>query len=227
MRKQRPKEITCNDRQFDQWRLTAITGEKTAEGFGLQKSQTFQVYAVPQNDARGAETSHFKIVINGIVVTSPDLIELRRKAQEIYSGVVEGDYVKVIVVKTRGDPIGDWRSEKGDEFGLEWQIGWQVARLGVVFDESRQCTISVENYEEPDEPDMASGIRIGAKVGHRGKQMHKTAVVPWTKEREGMLVRAVEAIGKMRDDFNAALLRPEEFAGLLDAKAGLLLGEAK
>ena len=227
MRKQRPKEITCNDRQFDQWRLTAITGEKTTEGFGLSKGQTFQVYAVPKNDARGAETSHFKIVINGIVVTSPDLVELRRKAQEIYSGIVEGDYEKVLVVKTRGDPNGDWHQEHFDEFGLGWQVGWRTAKLGVVFDETRQYTIDCENYNEPDEPELTVGIRIGVKVGHRGGQVHKTAVVPWTKEREGMLVRAVEAIGKMREDFNAALLRPEEFAGLLDAKAGLLLGEAK
>jgi hypothetical protein len=224
--RQLPNKVNCNDRKFDTLRLHCVVGKST-EGHSITDSKEFQVYAVPRNDRRGAETSHFKIVVNGIVVTSTDIIELKRKAQEVFTNIAEGDYEKVLVVKTTGDPYGDHLQEKGDRFGLEWQVGWRVSKIDIVFDKTRHSTIDVENYDEPDDPDMYGKFKIGSKVGHRGKQIHKVAVIPWTKEREEMLQKAVVAIGKMRDDFNVALLRPEEFAGILDAKSGLLLGEHK
>lgn len=220
--------VHCNDRKFEQWSLSVIgKGEGANAGKAVKKAINLQVYAVPKGNNRGAETEHFKVVINGIVIASQDLAELRRKAVEVFTGLVEADYQKVLIVKTRGRSSFREGQEQGDEFGLEWLVGWKAPGLDVVLSENRGWTINVENYDEPEEEVPEGGLRLGGKPGYRGKQDHKTAVIPWSQEREDILKKAVEAIGKMRDDLNQALLQPESFAGLLDARAGVLLLEGK
>jgi hypothetical protein len=178
-----------------------------------------QVYAVPKDGFRGAPTDGFKVVIEGVPITDRNLGDLRKRAEAILSHLCEEDHEKVLVVRTSGRPC-----RQMDEFGIDWEVGWRVKKLGgAVLCESRLSVLSVENYDEEYEPEEADGIIIGSKPGYRGKQHNKIAVIPWTAEREALLRQAVKAIGKMRDDLNAALLKPEAFAGLLDAKAGLLL----
>ena len=143
---------------------------------------------------------------------------MRTKAEAALRDLDETNHEKVLVVKTSGYP-----RENEDTFGIEWRCGWRIAKLGVVLDESRSYMLEIENYDEDDEPVMAGEFRIGSKPGHRGKQNHKTAVIPWTKEREDILRRTVEAIGEMRNRLNEQLLKPDMFAGLLDQHAGALL----
>jgi hypothetical protein len=212
--------ISCNDRKFEVWELEGI---KADNGKLYNVRMKVQVYVVPKDGFRGASADGFKIVINGVPVVSRDIGELREKATALIRNLSEDEHEKVLVVKTSGSPNGGGRGQDGDTFGLEWQVGWRVAKLDVVFNEGRSFLLDVENYDEPDEPEVVDGIKIGAKRGYRGVQHNKTAVIPWTKEREELLKKTVKAIGGMRDDLNAALLKPEAFAGLLDAKAGVLL----
>ena len=207
--------VSCNDRKWEVWTL-----RKRFDKGSTTYSQDVkaQVYVVPKDGFRGNEADGFKIVINGVPVVSRDLSELRTKAEAALRDLDETNHEKVLVVKTSGYP-----RENEDTFGIEWRCGWRIAKLGVVLDESRSYMLEIENYDEDDEPVMAGEFRIGSKPGHRGKQNHKTAVIPWTKEREDMLRKTIKAIGKMREDLNAALLQPDAFTALLDGKKGLLM----
>jgi hypothetical protein len=208
--------ISCNDRKFEVWTLKNFF-EKDGKKFSQEVK--VQVYAVPKNGFRGNEADGFKIVINGVPVVSRDLADLRRKAETALRDLDESNHEKVLFVKTSGG----FQRLNEDAFGLEWRIGWRIAKLGIVLDETRSYPIDVENYDEDYQPEIAGEIMIGSKPGHRGVQLNKNAVIPWTAEREEVLRKAITAIGKMRDDLNAALLKPEAFTSLLDARAGVLL----
>jgi len=228
MREQKRK-VTCNDRKCGKIILSAKEPKRPGEDFHRDRRQEFQVYDVPKDDYRGAEMDHFKVVVNDIVVTDTDIQKLRQKAQEIYTNISEAEYERVLVVKTMGYKHRNHQNP-GDEFGLEWEEGWRVAKLDAVFDVTRTILLDVENWDEREEPYEAErhgGIIVGTTRGHRGYQEHKTAVIPWTAEREAMLKKAVEDIGKIKEHMNEVLLAPEAFANLLDAKSGLFLEAPK
>jgi len=216
--KRNVRKVTCNDRTLDQITLYAVM-PKDENGFQREKSIKVQLYAVPKDGFRGAETDHFKVVVNDIVVEDTDITRLKQRATEIFQGITDDEWEKVLVIRTRGDKVGPWRQENGDSFGLEWQLGWRVAKLDATFDETKKILLDVENYDEPLEHVESGGIILGYKPGMRGSQSHKTAVIPWSQEREDVLRRSVQEIGLMRDRANKALLDMEGFAGLLDAKA--------
>lgn len=216
--------VTCNDRKFEVWELSDLQPAKDGTLYANKRIRV-QVYAVPNNGYRGTETAGFKVVINGCSVVDSDLTELRKKAVALLRNLTEENHEKVLIVKTTGPGNGITTGE----FGLTWRIGWRVEKLGIIFDQSRTTVLhDVENYDEPDAPEVMEGIRIGSKPGFRGKQYVKTAVMPWTQAREDTLRRTTKAIEQMREDLNEALLKPDAFASLLDSKAGpLMLGIAK
>jgi hypothetical protein len=200
--------VSCNDRKFETWELKKFFQK---DGKSWSQNVKVQVYAVPKDGYRGAEADGFKIVINGFAIVSRDLADLRRKAEAALCELTEANYEKVLVVKTNGYP-----RENEDAFGVEWQIGWRISKYGIVLDETRSYCLDVENYDEPDVSEEQDGFRIGSKPGCRGKQTNKTAVIPWTQEREDILRRTVTALGEMRDRLNEQLLRPDAFARMLD-----------
>lgn len=213
--------ISCNDRKFETWRLKSF---RSKDGRLYSCEVSVQVYAVPKDGARGNETDGFKIVINGIPVTSRDLVDLRAKAEALLRNLSEDEHEKVLIVKTSGMPgRNQLRYGQREEFGLSWELGWRVAKAGRVFDFTRSYCIDVENYDEDEQNEMIGDIIIGSKPGHRGKQDHKTAVIPWTQEREDVLRKTVASIAAMRESLNDELLKAESFALLLDTKAGMLL----
>ena len=208
--------LSCNDRKWEVWKLPGL--EKKGDTL-FNTIIPVQVYVVPKDGFRGAEADGFKIVYKNIAITSRDLDDLRRKATNLVQDLTEEDHQKVLVVKTGGSPS---HSGHGDEFGIVWEIGWRVKKYNIVYSEDRSYMLSVENYDEPDDPEMESGFRIGSKPGRRGVQHNKTAVIPWTQEREDILKEAIRKIGKMRDSLNATLLRPGSLCLLSGRQGGLV-----
>ena len=217
--------VHYNSRKFEDITLHAFEKHGKTQ---IDVRKKFHVFVVPKNDTRGEDADHFQVVVNGVSIESTDLAELRRKAQEAYRDIVEAEYERVLIVTTSGDGYSRV-GEQGNTFGLTWRPGWRCKKLDLVMDDTRMHALHVENYCEDYVPEVISGgYTIGCKPGHRGKQSHKTAVIPWTQEREDMLRRTIAAIGKMREDLNEALLKPDLFASLLDSKAGpLMLGAPK
>lgn len=211
--------ISCNDKKFEVWELGALQPAKNGSLYA-NKKVLVQVYSVPKDGYRGAPTAGFKVVINGVEVTDPDLQKLRQKATLLLRDLTEESHEKVLIVKTNG--YGN--KVNSDQFGLSWYTGWRVAKLGIVFNSSRTAVEQdLENYDEPEDPGDENGMRIGSKSGYRGKKTHNNVVIPWTQEREDMLRRTVKAIAKMRDDLNDALLEPDAFTAMLDGKKGILM----
>ena len=217
--------VHYNSRKFEDITLHAF--EKHGETV-IDVRKKFHVFVVPKNETRGEDADHFQVVVNGVSIESTDLSELRRKAQEAYREIVESEYERVLIVTTSGDGYSR-KDEQGNTFGLTWRQGWRCKKIDLVMDETRMHALRVENYDEDYVPEViAGGYTIGAKPGHRGKQTHKTAVIPWTQAREDMLRKTITAIEEMRQNLNEALLKPDAFASLLDSKAGsLMLGTTK
>ena len=208
------QNVGCNDRKLEVWTLSRhVVGQHNPEHIKVQ------VYAVPKKNARGAETEYLKIVINGIIVKATDIIELRRKAQEVYSGLVEDEYEKVLIIEIGGHEANySNRGAKGSEFGLDYRIGWRVNKLGVIFNQNKNYLITIDNEDPHNDPNDTYKIFGGGRE-------NKTAVVPWTQEREDVLKGTVVKIGQMRREANKMVLDFDNFANLLDSKAGMnLLG---
>ena len=217
--------VSGNDRKFETWELSDLQSGGDGKLYANKRIKV-QVYAVPKDGYRGAETAGFKVVINGCSVVDSDLTELRKKAVALLRNLSEENHEKVLVVKTCGMGNG----VTSGEFGLTWRIGWRVEKLGIIFDQSRKIVLQdIENYDEPDAPEVTDGgYRIGSKPGFRGKQHYKTAVITWTQAREDMLRKTTKSIEKIREDLNEALLKPDFFASMLDSKTGpLMLGTTK
>lgn len=212
--RQHDQGIHVNDRKLEMWTLQKIGKSQ----YNPDKIQV-QVYAVPKRNARGAETEYLKIAINGIVVKDTDINELRRKAQEVYSGLNEDEYEKVLIVEIAGNETNPAnRGARGSDFGLDYSIGWKVKKLGVIFSQDKTRLITIEN-EDPSPKDDGDPYGISS----RGK-VNKTAVITWTQEREDVLISTIKNISKLRAEANKMVLDFDKFATLLDSKTMFLLG---
>jgi hypothetical protein len=203
--------VTCNDRLFEKWAIKMpIPGTTNHNYVGVQ------VYAVPQNGSRGANTSHFKAVYRGQVVIHENLSKLREMLENLVRDVEESDYEKVLVIRVEGDDLTNrYDSKGGDEFGLCWQIGWRIAKLNAVYDEEKRYIIKIDN-DEPEDTQI-DGFRIGSKGSE-----NKISVIPWTQEREDAIKAVVTNIGKMRSAANSIIMQGS-LAKMLDDGGRLLL----
>jgi hypothetical protein len=216
--------VSCNDRNFEVWTLERYFRK---DGKLYHENVPFQVYACPKEGARGAQTTHFKIVVDGLQLVSPSIEELREKATHVLNALTEENYEKVLVVQTTG--FEGWHRAHHNEFGLEYQIGWRVALLdGVIFNEDRKYVLTIEENREDEAEDDREGFKINAPpVGKRGIQAHKTAVVPWTEKREQVLKSLLDEIDAMRGRVNNAMVETD-FGKMLDSvPANHLLADPK
>jgi len=213
--------VSCNDRKFEA--IDVCFFSKDPDGQVREKTRRFQSLIVPRDGYRGGPVDHFKVVVDDVVVESTDIQELKRKAADVLMALADGDWEKVLIVRTLGKQVHDTFFKVGDAFGVQWMVGWRVSKLGLVFDEQRKFTLDVYNDDPPPvDEEMLDGFRVTSAAGRNAYRDtdRKTAVIPWTQERQDILVKTVKALGKMKAELDARLLRADAFASMLDATAG-------
>ena len=172
---------SCNDRKFEMVDVRFFS--KDPDGQASEKIRRFQSFVVPMAGYRGSAADHFKVVVDDVVVESTDIQELKRKAADVLMCLADGDWEKVLVVRTLGKEVHDSLFKVGDAFGVQWLVGWRVAKLGLVFDEQRKFTIDVRNDDrDPVDEEMIDGFRVTPAAGRSAYRDtdRKTAVIPWS-----------------------------------------------
>lgn len=198
-----------NDRKFEKWGLTCPTDQGYAN-----KTKTVEVFTHPANGHRGAKTVSFRASYDGIGFEDTDVIRLRERLEEFHMGIADEDYEKVLVVETTGGKPFQNRY-KGHEFGLQWQIGWRVTKLGFIFDENRKHKLSCAGISDSD---------IKSNEFHGGKKM---SIIAWTEAREAALLNAAASLEATRLKVDAAMRDEEAFTLMLDTQGMRMLEAPK